>query len=246
MHTTGLGDGSRVAKDDARVVAYGTPPLEGDTRVRGDDEAWGFNVGVLNMQTADNDTTPANNFTVLRASRDLTDNFNDPVNLAIIQKYTDVPPELIAESIKPVYQVDGQIDLESLGLLQDFFRERDLLEYDENFEPIPNLARSWELNADTSALTFHLRDDVYWHDGVKTTAQDLKFSYDLARDPNTAFPNTAFWTNYGAAEAVEAAGGPERRALATTLTHPTTAVYVVEGRVVPSSWVWRRLTRTSA
>jgi peptide/nickel transport system substrate-binding protein len=71
-----------------------------------------------------------------------------------------------------------------------------LLAYDDNFEPIPHLARSWELNADTSALTFHLRDDVYWHDGVK-------FSYDLARDPNTAFPNTAFWTHYGAAEAVD-------------------------------------------
>jgi peptide/nickel transport system substrate-binding protein len=78
-----------------------------------------------------------------------------------------------------------------------------LLEYDENFEPVPHLARSWELNEDTTALTFHLRDDIYWHDGVKTTAEDLKFSYDLARDPNTAFPNTAFWTHYGAAEAVD-------------------------------------------
>lgn len=71
----------------------------------------------------------------LRASRDLTDDFNDLVNLAIIQKYTDVPPELIANSIKPVYQVDGQIDLDSLALLQDFFRDRDLLEYDENLDP---------------------------------------------------------------------------------------------------------------
>ena len=71
----------------------------------------------------------------LRASRDLTENFNDPVNLAIIQKYTDVPPELIAESIKPVYQVDGQIDLDSLSVLQDFFRDRGLLEYDENLDP---------------------------------------------------------------------------------------------------------------
>jgi peptide/nickel transport system substrate-binding protein len=78
-----------------------------------------------------------------------------------------------------------------------------LLAYDENFEPVPHLARSWELNADTSALTFHLRDDVYWHDGVKTTAYDVKFSYDLAREPDTAFPNTAFWTHYGAAEAVD-------------------------------------------
>jgi NitT/TauT family transport system substrate-binding protein len=71
----------------------------------------------------------------LRASRDLTENFNDPLNLAIIEKYTSVPMPLIAESIKPVYQVDGEIDLESLSILQDFFRDRDLLDYDENLDP---------------------------------------------------------------------------------------------------------------
>ncbi len=71
----------------------------------------------------------------LRASRDLTENFNDPVNLAIIQKYTGVPPELIAESIKPVYDLDGTIDLESLSTLQDFFRDRGLLDYDDDLDP---------------------------------------------------------------------------------------------------------------
>ncbi len=71
----------------------------------------------------------------LRASRDLTENFNDPVNLAIIEKYTGVPPELIAESIKPVYDVDGTIDLDSLTTLQNFFRERGLLEYDGDLDP---------------------------------------------------------------------------------------------------------------
>jgi voltage-gated potassium channel len=34
-----------------------------------------------------------------------------------------------------------------------------------------------------------------------------------------------------------------RRALDATLANDITAVYVVEGRHVPSSWVWRRLTR---
>ena len=44
-------------------------PIRGGARVSG--KAAGFNVGVLNMQTADNGTRPANNFTVLRASREL-------------------------------------------------------------------------------------------------------------------------------------------------------------------------------
>lgn len=71
----------------------------------------------------------------LKASRDLNENFNDPVNLAIIEEYTGVPASLVAESIKPAYPVDGTIDLESLSVLQDFFRERDQLDYDENIDP---------------------------------------------------------------------------------------------------------------
>ena len=44
-------------------------PIRGGARVSG--KAAGFNVGVLNMQTADNGPRPSNNFTVLRASREL-------------------------------------------------------------------------------------------------------------------------------------------------------------------------------
>ena len=44
-------------------------PIRGGARVSG--KAGGFNVGVLNMQTADNGPRSANNFTVLRASREL-------------------------------------------------------------------------------------------------------------------------------------------------------------------------------
>jgi len=71
----------------------------------------------------------------LRAARDLTTNFNDPLHLAIIQKYTDVSPELIAQSVKPVYSTDGTISVESLALLQSFFRERGQLDYAEDLEP---------------------------------------------------------------------------------------------------------------
>jgi peptide/nickel transport system substrate-binding protein len=78
-----------------------------------------------------------------------------------------------------------------------------VIHYDENLEPIPAFARSWEVNADTSLLTFHLRDDVYWHDGVKSTAYDLAFAFERANQPETGFPNTAFWTYYGDGEAVD-------------------------------------------
>ena len=78
-----------------------------------------------------------------------------------------------------------------------------LVTYNERFEPVPWFAKSWEVNADTTELTFHLRNDVYWHDGVKTSAYDVKFSYDLARDPDTGYANLAFWTSYGDATVVD-------------------------------------------
>jgi peptide/nickel transport system substrate-binding protein len=87
--------------------------------------------------------------------------------------------------------------------IQQFILFTPVLRYDEDLRPQPALARSWEVNADTTLLTFHLRDDVYWHDGVKTTAYDLAFAYEMATHPETGFPNTAFWTHYGEGEAID-------------------------------------------
>jgi hypothetical protein len=42
-----------------------------------------------------------------------------------------------------------------------------LIGRDQDLEYTPFLARSWELNEDTTVLTLHLRDGLYWHDGVK-------------------------------------------------------------------------------
>jgi peptide/nickel transport system substrate-binding protein len=78
-----------------------------------------------------------------------------------------------------------------------------LLRHDERLELVPGLARTWEVGPDTSFLVFRLRDDVFWHDGRKTTAADVKFTYDRARDPRTAAANTALWSAYGEMEVVD-------------------------------------------
>ncbi len=67
-----------------------------------------------------------------------------------------------------------------------------LVRYDENLEPQPWLAQSWDtvrVAGDTLQLTFHLRRDVRWHDGVPTTAEDVKFTFDRILDPRTGFPD---------------------------------------------------------
>uniref|UniRef100_UPI002E1823C4 ABC transporter substrate-binding protein n=1 Tax=Borreliella garinii TaxID=29519 RepID=UPI002E1823C4 len=34
----------------------------------------------------------------------------------------------------------------------------------------PGLAKSWDISHDNTCYTFYLRDDIYWSDGVKITA----------------------------------------------------------------------------
>lgn len=79
---------------------------------------------------------------------------------------------------------------------QQFVNLMPLVTYDEHQNLQPNLAESWELSPDGTAVTFHLRDDVYWHDGEITDAHDVAFTYETVTDPLTAFPNASFWTYY--------------------------------------------------
>ena len=41
----------------------------------------------------------------------------------------------------------------------------------------PSLAESWEHSGDGLTWTFHLRDDVRWHDGTPFTAHDVEFTF---------------------------------------------------------------------
>ena len=59
-----------------------------------------------------------------------------------------------------------------------------LIQFDEELNPVPYLAERWELKP--NGVTFHLRDGVTWHDGKPVTAEDVKFTFDLAKNPETA------------------------------------------------------------
>lgn len=59
-----------------------------------------------------------------------------------------------------------------------------LIQYDEQLGIRPHLALSWQLT--DTAVTFNLRRDVKWHDGQPVTAEDVKFTFDMAKDPASA------------------------------------------------------------
>lgn len=124
--------------------------------------------------------------------------------------FDDAPPEdryggtAVIGSISDIPDMNPLTSTETLASeMQQFVLFLPVISYDEDLQPRPALARSWEVNEDTTLLTFHLRDDIYWHDGVKTTAYDLAFAYEMANEPATGFPNAAFWDHYGEGEAVD-------------------------------------------
>jgi peptide/nickel transport system substrate-binding protein len=60
-----------------------------------------------------------------------------------------------------------------------------LVQYDP-LEPnriIGDLAESWEIAADGLSVTFRLRENVRFHDGMPMTSEDVKFTFDITRAP---------------------------------------------------------------
>jgi peptide/nickel transport system substrate-binding protein len=87
---------------------------------------------------------------------------------------------------------------------QMFVNQMTLIRYGDDLLPAPWLAESWQVSDDGGSLTFRLRDDVFWHDGERTDAYDVAFTYLRASDPASGFPNAAYWDFYvGGAEGVE-------------------------------------------
>jgi len=49
---------------------------------------------------------------------------------------------------------------------------------DGHLKIVPNVAKSWDVSADNSTYTFHLREGVRWSDGEPFTADDVMFWYE--------------------------------------------------------------------
>ncbi len=79
-----------------------------------------------------------------------------------------------------------------------------LVKYDRNLRIVGDLARSWEISPDGLVITFHLRPNVRWHDGVPFTAEDCLFTYRLAIDPRTPTAYAGDFLKVKNAEALDA------------------------------------------
>nr|HMT30614.1 ABC transporter substrate-binding protein [Bacteroidia bacterium] len=69
-----------------------------------------------------------------------------------------------------------------------------LVQMNDELQAVPCIAKSWEISEDGSTYTFHLRNDVFFHDdiafsgevGRKVVASDFTFSFNRILDPAVA------------------------------------------------------------
>lgn len=60
-------------------------------------------------------------------------------------------------------------------------------------EPVGQVAKSWTVSEDGLTYEFEIREGMKFHDGKELTVEDVKFSYDLIKDPKV---NAAHLQNY--------------------------------------------------
>jgi peptide/nickel transport system substrate-binding protein len=66
-----------------------------------------------------------------------------------------------------------------------------LLRLDDRLQPVPYFARRWHWSPDRTQLTLTVARTLRWHDGVPTSAHDVVFTLDAARDPALGSPRAA-------------------------------------------------------
>ncbi|OGC37920.1 hypothetical protein A2155_02415 [candidate division WWE3 bacterium RBG_16_52_45] len=97
------------------------------------------------------------------------------------------PPVLrILGTDPPTLDPQMATDAGSASYIVEIFSGLAMIDRDLNI--VPDIAASWDISDDGKIYTFHLRDDVLFHNGKQVTANDFKWSIERACAPETGSP----------------------------------------------------------
>ena len=92
-------------------------------------------------------------------------------------------PGGVNELIVPSSQVTNELLFRIYGHLME-----ELSDFEEHPPTLkPQLAKSWEFSDGHKTLTFHLREDAVWSDGVPVTAEDVRWTWQAQTNPEVAW-----------------------------------------------------------
>ncbi len=123
---------------------------------------------------------------------------------------------------------------------------RGLVKYDTDLTLVGDLAESWDISNDGQTITFYLKKNIFWEDGVPFTASDVLFGFETITDPSTP---TAYAGDFLQAEKAEVLDDhtfrvhyrePFAPALASWGTMVVLPRHLLEGSPVISSQLTRK------
>jgi peptide/nickel transport system substrate-binding protein len=94
-----------------------------------------------------------------------------------------------------------------------------LVEINQKWQPVPYLAKSWEVSADKLTYTFHLVKNATFHDGTPVTSEDVAFSFEIVKKNHSFGPSML-----GPVDRVET---PDKYTVVFKLSKPHPALFLV-------------------
>jgi peptide/nickel transport system substrate-binding protein len=74
------------------------------------------------------------------------------------------------------YNPDAHSDDGAYPVIQNVFNK--LVKINGYDQVVPDLAKEWEFSEDAKTVTFHLQENVKWHDGEDFSSEDVKWTFD--------------------------------------------------------------------
>lgn len=92
-------------------------------------------------------------------------------------------------------------DIYSITIIQQVFDG--LVQFDENLNVTPSIARSWQVSRDGLNYRFYLRDGVRFHNGRNVEAKDFVYSFTRILDPIVQSNAAGLFSRIGGARAFQ-------------------------------------------
>ncbi len=97
--------------------------------------------------------------------------------------------------INPIYGETNDVDRTLIGLTYS-----GLMTYDGEGKLVNDLVKNYQISPDGTAYTFQLKDDLYWQDGERLTADDVLYTIQTIQNSDYKSPLRANWLNVDAAK----------------------------------------------
>ncbi|MBN2245838.1 MAG: ABC transporter substrate-binding protein [Candidatus Aminicenantes bacterium] len=109
-----------------------------------------------------------------------------------------IPLEFNPKTLDPALSIDAY----AVTTIQQLFDG--LVQFDNNLNIIPAIAKSWKISHDGLTYTFYLRKGVRFHNGREVTSKDFVYSFTRILNPDTKSSCSDFFTKIlGAKEFVD-------------------------------------------